>query len=168
MKLEGQMAVNFYLKLEGIKGESQDSVHEGEIEILSWSFGETQSATAHEGTGSTGGRVSVQDMSFVKRADLATVPLMQYCTTGKTIPSGMLSCYKSAGDGSRVKYLEYDLTYVLVSSVQQGGSDGSEVPTDSFSLNFAEFKTTYKQQMPDGTEGAAPEFGWRIPGNKTV
>ena len=127
------MAVNFYLKLEGIKGESQDSVHEGEIEILSWSFGETQSATAHEGTGSTGGRVSVQDMSFVKRADLATVPLMQYCTTGKTIPSGMLSCYKSAGDGSRVKYLEYDLTYVLVSSVQQGGSDGSEVPTDSFS-----------------------------------
>jgi type VI protein secretion system component Hcp len=67
-----------------------------------------------------------------------------------------------------VKYLEYDLTYVLVSSVQQGGSDGSEVPTDSFSLNFAEFKTTYKQQMPDGTEGAAPEFGWSIPGNKTV
>jgi type VI secretion system secreted protein Hcp len=162
------MAVNFYLKLEGITGESQDDVHNGEIEVMSWSFNETQSATAHEGTGSAGGRVSVGDMHFVKKADLSTVPLMQYCTTGKHIPTAMLSCYKAAGDGNRVKYLHYDLEKVYISSIQQGGSDGTEVPTESFSLNFATFKTTYKQQNPDGTEGAAPEFGWNIPANTTL
>jgi type VI secretion system secreted protein Hcp len=43
------MAVDFFLKLDGIPGESKDKAHKGEIDVLAWSWGMSQSGTMHMG-----------------------------------------------------------------------------------------------------------------------
>jgi type VI secretion system secreted protein Hcp len=156
------MPVDFYLKLEGIKGESQDKDHKDEIELLSWSWGVTQAGTMHAGTGGGGSKASFQDLSFTKQADLSSTPLLQYCATGKHIAKGTLSCYKPAGDGNRVKYLEMELERILISSYSTGGVDGAQVQSENGSLNFGKFKFTYAQQTETGVKGAAPEFTYDI------
>lgn len=160
------MAVDYILELEGITGESQDKDHKDKINIEAWSWGMTQSGTTHLGTGSGAGKVNVQDLSLTKIVDKASVALMQYCTTGKHIPSGKLHCYKASGD-SRVKFLELEMKNILVSSYQSGGSGGSDQQTESFSLNFGEYKEYYTQQMADGSAGAKVDFGWKIPVNES-
>lgn len=160
------MAVDYILELEGITGESQDKDHKEKIDIMSWSWGLTQSGTTHLGTGSGAGKVHVQDISFTKIVDSSSVALMQYCTTGKHIPSGKLHCYKASGD-SRVKYIEFEMKNILVSSYQSGGSGGSDQQMDSFSLNFGEYKEKYAQQTATGAKGKEVEFGWKIPNNES-
>lgn len=159
------MAVNFILELEGIAGESQDKDHKEKIDIKSWSWGETQSGTTHSGTGSGSGKVNIQDLNLTKIFDKSSPIIMQYCTTGKHIPSGKLHCYKASGD-NRVKYLEFEMKNVLVTSYQTGGSGGSDEQMESFALNFGEYKETYTQQMADGSAGAKTDFGWKIPANE--
>lgn len=155
------MAVDYYLKLDGIKGESQDKDHKDEIDVSSWSWGLTQSGTTHLGTGSGAGKANIQDLSLTKLADKSTAPLVQYCTTGKHIASGTLSCYKAAGD-SRVKFFELQLKKILVSSYSTGGVSEGEQQTENCSLNFGEFKCIYTQQAADGSAGPSSEFGWDI------
>ena len=43
--------VDMFLKLTNIKGEAQDAKHKDEIDVLTWSFGMSQSGSAHGGTG---------------------------------------------------------------------------------------------------------------------
>jgi type VI secretion system secreted protein Hcp len=163
--MEGKMAVDYYLELDGIDGESQDKDHKDKINIESWSWGMSQSGTTHLGTGSGAGKVNVQDLSLTKIIDKSSTVIMKHCTTGKHISSGKLHCYKASGD-SRVKYLELEMKNILVSSYQSGGSGGDQ-QMESFSLNFGEYKMTYTQQMADGSAGPAVDFGWKIPVNES-
>lgn len=158
------MAGDMFLKLEGIKGEAQDDKHKDEIDVLSWSWGATQSGTTHMGSGSGGGRVSVMDLSITKYVDKASTPLLQHCCNGKHIPSGKLTVRKAGGD-SPVEYLKVELTDIIVTSVQSGGAGGEDRVVETASLNFGQFKFIYTEQTPDGSPGAAPEFGWDIAAN---
>src|SRR4051794_28860352 len=65
----GTMAVDIFLQLDGIKGEAQDDKYKDEIDVLAWSWGASQSGTTHGGSGSGGGKVSVQDLSITKYID---------------------------------------------------------------------------------------------------
>lgn len=161
------MAVDYYLELEGIKGESQDKDHKDQIEVLSWSWGMTQTGSGHSGTGSASGRANFQDVSLTKIMDKASVTLQQYCATGKHIPTGKLVCYKASGD-NRVKYFVMDMKKVYVSSYSTGGVSEGGLQTENLSLNLGEFKDTYTQQMADGSAGASVDFGYDIAGHKAV
>ena len=84
------MAVDIFLKLDPIKGESLDDKHKDEIDILSWSFGESQSGTFHSGSGGGAGKVSVQDLHFTHFVDKATPELFKVCANGKHIDTAIL------------------------------------------------------------------------------
>jgi type VI secretion system secreted protein Hcp len=159
--LEGKMAVDYYLELDGIKGEAQDKEHKDQIDVLSWSWGLSQSGTTHMGSGSGAGKVNVQDLSLTKIVDKATAPLIQYCTTGKHIASGKLTCYKASGD-NRVKFFVLELKKIIVSSFSTGGVSDGEMQTENVSLNFGEYKSVYTMQESDGAAGPSSEFGWDI------
>jgi len=75
------MAANMFIKIGDIKGESTDKTHAGEIDVLSWSWGMSQSGTPHTGGGGAG-KVSVQDISVTKFFDSATPPVMLACCNG--------------------------------------------------------------------------------------
>jgi type VI secretion system secreted protein Hcp len=125
------MAVDMFLKLDGIKGESHDSRHPDEIEILSFSWGMNQ--TGSFGGGGGAGKVSVHDISVTKRIDASTPLLMKSCATGQHIKEGIITVRK-AGE-KPVEYLKIKLTDILISSVQMSGNAGG-TPSDAVSLDF--------------------------------
>jgi type VI secretion system secreted protein Hcp len=132
------MAVDYYLKIDGIPGESTDTAHRGEINILNWSWSETLSAGPVTGGGGAG-KVSMQDFHASKVVDKASAKLMLACTNGQHIKNAVLSCRKAGGGPD---FLTITFTDAIVSSYEVAGNSGAADPTDQFSLHFAkiEFK----------------------------
>src|SRR5438874_12773374 len=127
-------AVDYFLKVDGIEGESQDSKHKNEIDLESFSWGETQSGTHAAGGGGGAGKVSMQDFHFVMKVNKASPKVMLACASGQHIPKAILTCRKAGTDQQEFLKIEFD--DVLVSSYQTGGSGHSDiVPTDQCSLN---------------------------------
>ena len=159
--------VDFFLKLDGIKGEATDAKHKGEIEVESWSWGETNTGTMSAGSGGGAGKVVMQDVHIVKRFDTASPVLFISCATGKHIKEGVLTCRKAGGE--QQEYLTIKLTDLLVSSYQSGGaSAGGVIPTDQLSLNFAKIEFEYKSQKPDGTLDAPVKQGYDLKATKKI
>lgn len=158
------MAVDMFIKLGDIKGESQDKVHKDEIDVLAWSWGMSNSGTTHIGGGGGSGKVNVQDISFTKYVDSASNALIMHCCEGKHIASASLVCRKAGG--TPLEYIKIDLEEVVVSAVSTGGSGGEDRLTENVTLNFAKFKYAYQPQKKDGTkEGGTKDAGWNIAAN---
>jgi len=118
------MAVDIFLKLDPVKRRIQGEKHNDEIDVLSWSFGESQSGTFHSGSGGGAGKVNVQDLHFTHFVDKATADLFKVCANGKHIEEGVLVVRK-AGD-KPLEYLKIEMKHILVSSVSTGGSHGDD------------------------------------------
>jgi type VI secretion system secreted protein Hcp len=160
-------AVDYFIKFDGIKGESVDAKHKDELDIESWSWGVTNAGAARSGgrAGAGAGKVSLQDFSFVMNLNKASPALMRACATGQHIKTATLSSRK-AGKGQQ-DYLTFKFYDVLVSSYQTGGSEESGiVPTDQVSFNFAKIEVEYKQQKPDGTVAPGGQFRYDLKANK--
>jgi type VI secretion system secreted protein Hcp len=147
------MSVTYFAKLSGIVGESQDSKHKGEIEVLSWSWGVSQTGTHAAGGGGGAGKVSFNDFSIVKLVDTASPQLMQACCTGQHIPDANFTGRKSGGD--QFEYLKIKLTDVLISGVQPGGSAGDQPALEQVSFSFGGSSITTVRQNPDGSAGGS-------------
>ena len=153
-------AVDFFLKIDGIEGESQDSKHKNEFQLLSYSFGASQAhALDFTGGGHGAGKVSFTDFTFVKQVDKGSPKLMLACATGQHIPKAVLIVRKAGKD--QQEYLKVTLTDILVSNVIVNG-DGhrSPLPTDEIKLNFAKIEFEYKTQNKDGSLGGAVNAGY--------
>jgi len=158
------MAVDMFIKIGDIEGESADDAHGGEIDVLAWSWGMSQSGSMHVGGGGGSGKVNVQDLSLTKFVDKSSANLMLHCCNGKHIPECTLVVRK-AGENP-VEYVTIVLTDCLVSSVSTGGSGGEDRLTENVTLNFGTVKVSYQPQGKDGAaDGGAIEMGWNIEKN---
>lgn len=160
------MAIDMFLKLGDIKGESADEKHANEIDVLSWDWGLSQSGTPHTGSGGSAGKVNVQDLSLTKLFDSATPSLMLACCAGKHFKEAMLTVRKAGA--KPLEYIRITMKEVLVSSVSAGGSIGEDRPTENITLNFAEYKVEYTPQKKDGSGGAVIAAAWNIARNVKV
>lgn len=158
------MAVDMFLKIDDIKGESPDAKHAGEIQVLAWSWGMSQSGTTHEGTGGGSGKVSVQDISITKYVDKSSPNLIKYACNGKHFKEALLTVRK-AGE-KPLEYIKISMKEVLVTNVSTGGSGGEDRLTENISLNFAEFKVDYTPQKADGSGDAVITAAWNIAKNE--
>ncbi|MEX0731309.1 MAG: type VI secretion system tube protein Hcp [Aquisalimonadaceae bacterium] len=154
------MSYDSFLELDGIEGESADSQHADSIEVVSWSWGASNSGSMHEGKGGGAGKASFQDITVTKYVDKATPALWQMVATGKHVASGTLTMRKSGGDP--LDYLKVELEEILVSSISNQGATGQDRLTENVTLNFAKFKLIYTPQEADGTAGAEVEYGYNI------
>lgn len=158
------MAVDMFLKIEGeIQGESQDKSHKGDIDVLAWSWGMSNSGTFHTGGGGGAGKANFQDISVTKYVDAASPVLMLYCANGDHFDKARLVVRKAGK--SPLEYIVIDMQQVLITSVSTGGSGGEDRLTENVSLNFAKVKVAYSEQNPDGSGKPAKEFVWDIAGN---
>ena len=157
------MAVDMFIKIGDIKGESVDGKHKDEIDVLSWSWGMSQSGSAHVSGGAGAGKVNVQDISFTKYIDKSSPILLKHCCNGKHIPEAMLTVRKAGGEA--LEYLIIEMEKVLITSVSTGGSGGEDRLTENVTLNFRDFHVKYTPQAAEGGEEAAVEFGWSIAEN---
>ncbi|MEJ6402996.1 Hcp family type VI secretion system effector [Yoonia sp. 2307UL14-13] len=160
------MAVDIFLKLSNnIKGESQDSVHMDEIDVLAWNWGLSQSGTTHVGSGGGGGKVNVQDISLTKYVDLASNDLIKRCTSGEHIENGELIVRKSGGTAP-VEYFRIKMENIMITSYATGGSkDGLDRIQENLTLNFRKFEVAYTLQEESGAAGAESLAGWNIAEN---
>ncbi len=160
------MAVDYFLKIDGIDGESSDHKHSKEIEVQSWSWGETNHGDAAHGGGLGAGKVSMQDFHFTMHVCKATPKLMEHCATGQHIKTAELTCRKAGKD--QQEFLKIKMSDLIVSSFQHGGSHGDVIPIDQISLNFSKIEYEYKAQKADGTLDGAIKAGWDLKQNKKV
>ena len=140
-------AVDYFLKIDGIQGESKADKHKDEIDIESFSWGETQSGTFAVGGGGGSGKVSMQDFHFTMPVNKATPALFLACAQGDHIKNAILTCRKAGKD--QQEFMKVTMNDVLVSSFQIGGAE-DVVPTDQISLNFAKIEVEYQEQDATG------------------
>jgi type VI secretion system secreted protein Hcp len=160
------MAVDMFMKIDGVTGEAKDAGHAGEIDVLSWNWGLTQSGSRHVGGGGGSGKVNVNDINFVKYVDKASTDLMLFCCNGKHVASAQLTVRK-AGENP-VEYMVIKMTDCLVSSHAGGGSNSDDRLTETVTLNFAKVEVEYTPQKEDGTGDAKTTMGWHIAKNEKV
>ena len=155
------MAVDYYLKIAKIDGESTKDGVKDHIEVLSWSWGETNSGSMSHGTGGGTGKVSMQDFSFSMTIKKATSKLWLACATGEHIKDALLTC-REAGKEQQV-YLTVKFTDLLISSYQIGGAAGDDhKPVDHVSFNYTKIETEYKPQKADGTLESPIKAGYDL------
>jgi type VI secretion system secreted protein Hcp len=136
---EVAILTDYFLKIDGIKGQSQDATHQGWIDLGSYAFGVTDSGKP---TTTKKGKVDLYDLHVTKQVDASSPALMLHCTTGKHIPAATLSLRASDG---KVDYLTITLTEVLISGYSHSASENA-APTESISLTYGEIKIDYKSQ----------------------
>ncbi|HEX8407104.1 MAG TPA: type VI secretion system tube protein Hcp [Duganella sp.] len=163
------MAIDVYLQIDGIKGESTDDRHKDWIECKSVSFGVEQpkSATASTGGGHTAERCEHQDIVFSKLADLSSPILLQTCSAGRTIPKARLEFMRADAQGERVKYFEIEIENVLIGAVSPSVHEG-DILTEEVALKFSKIKWRYTQQKITGGSGGNTSGGWDLATNRIV
>ncbi len=158
------MAVDMFIKIDGIKGESKDDKHKEDIDVLAWSWGMSQSGSFHTGGGGGAGKVNIQDLSFTKWVDIATPVLMLSCSNGEHIKEAVLEVRKAGK--TPLPYIIITMKKIIVSSISTGGSGGEDRLTENVSLNFAEVEFKYVEQSEKGDEKSKKTYKWNIEENK--
>ncbi len=159
--------VDYFLKIDGVDGESTDDKHKGEIQVESWSMGGTNSGSFSSGGGGGSGKVALSDFHVVKKVDKSSAKLFTSCCTGEHLKTATLVCRKAGKD--QQEFLTIVLSPILVSSFQSGGSAGSDViPMDQVALSYGKIEFKYKEQKPDGSLGGEVVGGWDVTTNKKV
>lgn len=159
------MAVDMFIKIGDIKGESTDKKHEKAIDVLSWSWGISNTGTTHQGSGGGSGKASVQDLTFTKYSDAASHALLLSASNGTHHKKANLVVRKAGGKGAPIEYIKIEMTEVLITSVSCGGSGGEDRLTENVTLNFAKVKYEYTPQKPDGTPDTTKEMIYDIAAN---
>jgi type VI secretion system secreted protein Hcp len=146
-----------------IEGASNHKKHKGEVPILAWSWGVSNSGDLHTGAGSaSGGKAHVQDISITKFVDGCSNALLQACCTGARVDTAWV--YVTNATGEQTDFLTIELSEgVLVTSVSTGGSGGEDRLTENVTLHFGKFKYSFQpQDDKGGAKGGTKDFTFDI------
>lgn len=159
------MAQDIFIKINGIDGESLDTDHKNEIDVINWKWNIHQEANMHTGSGGGAGKASVDDLEFEHYVDRSSPNLMKYCLTGKHIDEAKLTVRKAGGNP--LEYLKLTLSDVVVTKVQPYGTEEDSVRIrERISLSFSRVKQEYTVQNAQGGSGGAVTAGFDIQKNK--
>ncbi len=164
------MAIDIFLKIDGIDGESTDNKHKNEIAILSYAWREEAQQAPAGGAGGGGGgagKLAMQDFHFSMCVSNASPKLFLACAKGEHFKNAVLTVRRA--EPSAAEFLKWRFTDVLISSYQTSG-DGATggLPADHASLRFSRIELEYSPMMPDGTLGTPVKAGWDSMTNKPV
>jgi type VI secretion system secreted protein Hcp len=159
-----------FLKVDGLDGESNDSKHKGELEILSFHWGVTQQITGTTSSSGTftGQRADMSPLIITKQLDKASAKAAQACAAGDHFASAVLKLCRATGD--KQPYMEYKLTDVLISSYRVGGASQGDggVPLEEVAFNYGKIEMTYTQVDLKGKAGGNVTGGWDLKQNVKV
>jgi type VI secretion system secreted protein Hcp len=154
----------YFLKLDGISGESQDAKHKNEIELVSFSWGVAQLGAERGLAGAGAGRAQFQDFHFVMRVNKASAQLFLATASGKHIKEARLSARRAVK--KQLEYLKIKFSDVLITSFEQAG--GEDEPVESVAFDFAKIELDYTPQAPQGQGLAVVSAGWDLSKNAKI
>lgn len=160
-------AIECFLRIDGATGESTSQDHLQDVDVLSWQWGASSSATTHASGGGAGiGKTFFQDLSLVKYVDQSTPALMKAVATGGHFNRAIL--YVRVAGLKPVQFYKIVCENLIVSSLQIGGSGGQSRLTESITLNFQRFGIEYVRIDPKGSTSPAVSFDWDIAKGKAA
>ncbi|HEY3982430.1 Hcp family type VI secretion system effector [Cedecea sp.] len=154
---------DFFLKIEGIEGESKDKDYKGWIQLQGWKWSQENGARWSKGSGGGAGKINMNDIEFRMLSNKATPKIFNYCANGKHISEVKLVCRK-AGSGqqdfltmtfSNCLISSYDIAGNMPHNVNEVANTNSVMPGEIMKLNFSKIEIQYREQNDDGTMGAA-------------
>ena len=162
------MATDTFIKIGDIRGESRDSHHKDEIEVLAWAWGlSNPGAPSSAGGRAKVGKTSFQDVSFTHLVDMASPNLMLSCAAGKRHPEAKLTVRRPDPPASE-EFILISMKDVLVTSVQCTGTRGPEGLVEQVTLNIAKVDFEYRPQRPDGPPETGVHFSWDLKRNTQI
>lgn len=161
------MSASIFLKIDGVEGDSVKDGHDGEIDVISWSWDMTQQGLAHMGKGAGGGKVAVGDVQIAKRIDSATPSLMMKCCKGEHIGEAVLTVERAGGDRP-LPYVVMTMKKVFVTMVSPSVSDSDTEGHEMLSLNFESYDIEVTPQGDSGSGGAASTAAFNIATGKAA
>ena len=159
------MAVDCFLKLDGVRGGSTDAKHKDEIDLLSFSFAASQSGGTSSGGGGGSGKVQISSLSCTAVTGRAGPQLFQLCAEGKHIKQALLTVRKPGK--TPFEFVKIKLEEVFVSAYAVGGGE-AEGLHDAFSLGFKRITYDFVPQKPDGSADTPVHSGWDVAANKKI
>ena len=158
------MASDIFAKIGDIKGESLDAKHKDEIEVLSFSWGVTNTrATAPGGGGGGEGKATFHDITFVHHIDKASPLLMRACATGTHLKDATIIHRKAGKD--QQEFLIIKMNDIIITGVTDGDASG-QAGSETVSLVFAKIDLEYKPQKADGSLDTGIHFKYDLKANK--
>ena len=157
------MASDIFLKVDGIKGESTDTNHQDESEIVSWSWGVSEVFISSGGGGIIGGKAKVGDFVIGKQVDKASPNLLKACLTAKHINEVVLT-QRKAGAG-KSNFLTITLKDVLISSLNDVDTAAAPRPTESIVFAFGKVIYEYVPLKPNGQPDIPVTLRWDVKAN---
>lgn len=161
------MAIDIYLQIEGIKGESTDKQHEGWIECAAIHFGARQpkSATSSSSGGHTAERGELYDITINKLSDSSTPLLLQNCMAGKTIPKAKIEFMRADGNAEPIKYFEITLENIIIAQINPTVSEGATM-SEVLAIKFSKVTWKYTKQKIGGGASGNTSGGWDCATNR--
>ncbi len=160
------MAVDMFMKIDDIKGESADDVHKAEIDVYSWKWGVTQTGSSGIASGSGVGRANVQDFVFTTKVDSSHPTVLGMSLKGKSFKTAVFT-QRKAGD-KPLEFVKITMSNGLISGIFFEGNHTDETQTVTVTLNFGQVKFDYTPQAADGSGGATISYGHDITRNVTM
>jgi type VI secretion system secreted protein Hcp len=139
-------AIDTFLKIDGIDGESQDDKNRGASDVLGWQF-------SLVGGGEAGKRGCSQGIEIIKAVDSASPKEIINAATGTVAPRAVLKVRKAGA--ANFDYLTITMSNVLISSYRVASNDGQPGLTENIVLSFESMDGAYRKQNPDGSPGTA-------------
>ena len=160
------MAIDIFLKIDGINGESKDSNHKDWIDVQDFSWGAIQPATLTSGGGGGAGKVNFEDLNVTAAIDKAAPIILKNSAIGRHIPKLEISVCKAGGE--QIEYSRITLEDVLVTAVEFVGSKANEVLFVNYKFQGVKVKSQYWEQTERGVRGAETQMAYDIKLNKSV
>lgn len=152
------MSTSYYIKFDGVEGESTHKDHKGEIEVLSWSWGLANSGSTASGGASTG-KAKPTDFRFVHHYDKASPLLARAAIGGRAFKQVSMTARK-AGAGQK-DFLKVTMKEVFVTSVSDNGNQDSGVG-EEIAVQPRHIEVQYQTQDAKGALGSPVSFSWDI------
>lgn len=139
----------YYLKIDGLNGDSAVRGHERAIELASFSWAVTNSYKGGGGGGGGAGKASFSDLAWSQSIDSSVVGLFTRVASGQHIASATLDVTTDGGEQKTFfKMLFEDVQLTSLNIIGNGFSN--PLPTAQASLAATKITMTYWKQRPDG------------------
>ena len=152
----------YFLRIDGILGESDDPEHPDEIELLSFAWGLAQTAAGGGGGagGGSAGKAQFQELNVTMLGNRASPELFLAVANGAHVKEATLTVRR--GGRKPFDYLVITLGDVLMTSLQQAG-DGDRVQ-EAATLSYGTIRWEYRRPTPAASFSA----GWDVVRNREL